>query len=101
MSRSPSAHTKPPTRASGRPPATSSNRWQIDAPAFVHRWPRRRAWPARAGIDAPPPSDAVLVDAAIDDAVLLREALDRAYDRRDPVVRARLLTLGRYLGLAA
>jgi len=67
--------------------------------ADLERW--RREWPARAGIDAPPPSDAVLVDAAIDDAVLLREALERAYDRRDPVVRARLLTLGRYLGLAA
>src|SRR5262249_39828276 len=66
--------------------------------ADLERW--RREWPARAGIDAPPPRDAVFVDAAIDDAVLRRAALDRAYDRRDPVVRARLLTRGRYLGLA-
>lgn len=66
--------------------------------ADLERW--RREWPARAGADAPPPSDRVLIDAAIDDAVLLREALERAYDRRDPVVRARLLALGRYLGLA-
>jgi hypothetical protein len=65
----------------------------------VERW--RREWPQRHGImAAAAPADAEIIDAAIDDAVLLREALAREFDRRDPVVRERLLTLGRYLGLA-
>lgn len=66
----------------------------------LDRW--RREWTVREGLGpAPSPADAQIVDAAIDDAVLLREALAREFDRRDPVVRARLLTLGRYLGLHA
>jgi hypothetical protein len=44
-------------------------------------------------------ADAAAVDAQIDDEVLFREALARELDR-DRAVQARLVRLGRYLGLA-
>lgn len=54
---------------------------------------------------AEPPATAVpLVVASaadVDDELLLREALARQFDRRDPVVHERLIGLARYLGLAA
>jgi caffeoyl-CoA O-methyltransferase len=62
----------------------------------------RREWARREGVQpTEAPADGEILDDAIDNAVLLYEAMARAYDRRDPVVRARLLTLGHYLGLAA
>ena len=61
----------------------------------------RQQWTEREGGAAAPLTDAALIDAATDDAVLLREALEREFDRRDHVVRARLIALGHYLGLAA
>jgi hypothetical protein len=61
----------------------------------------RREWAMREGAGSQaPPADAVLIDEAVDHEVLLREALAREYDRRDPIVRKRLLALGHYLGLA-
>jgi hypothetical protein len=45
-------------------------------------------------------ADAAAVDAQIDDEVLFREALAREFDR-DRAVQARLVRLGRFLGLAA
>ena len=65
----------------------------------VARW--RREWTLREGTAGqPPPPDAELIDEAVDQQVLLREALAHEFDRRDPIVRARLVILGRYLGLA-
>jgi hypothetical protein len=66
--------------------------------ADVARW--RHEWVMREGAAAPPPPDAALIEEGVDHEVLLREALAHEFDRRDPVVRARLIILGRYLGLA-
>jgi len=66
----------------------------------IERW--RREWPQQYGVMATgAPTDAEIIEAAIDEAVLLREAFAREFDRRDPVVRERLIQLGRYLGLAS
>jgi hypothetical protein len=63
--------------------------WSSSAPAAAH--------PA---IVIAPVADPALVDAQIDDEVLFREALARGFDH-DRVVGARLVRLGRFLGLAA
>ncbi len=57
-----------------------------------------RWWTGAAPAPAPP---LVVASAAeVDDELLLREALARQFDRRDPVVHERLIGLARYLGLA-
>jgi parvulin-like peptidyl-prolyl isomerase len=62
----------------------------------LHAW-----WTAPAEVVRPAlVVDAAASDAAIDDEVLFREALARELDR-DTVVRARLVALGRFLGLGA
>src|SRR5262245_24335375 len=63
--------------------------WSSSAPAAAH--------PA---IVVAPAAEPALVDAQIDDEVLFREALARGFDH-DRVVGARLVRLGRFLGLAA
>jgi parvulin-like peptidyl-prolyl isomerase len=54
---------------------------------------------ARPTIVVPASSDAAATDAAIDDELLFREALARQFDGSDKVVRARLVRVGRFLGL--
>jgi peptidyl-prolyl cis-trans isomerase C len=65
--------------------------------ADVARW--RRDWMLRTGAAPTAAEEAALLDDAVDDEVLLREAVARGFDRDDRVVRARLVKLGRYLGL--
>jgi hypothetical protein len=55
---------------------------------------------ARPTIVVPAGADATATAAAIDEEVLFREALARQFDGSDKVVRARLVRVGRYLGLA-
>jgi hypothetical protein len=55
---------------------------------------------ARPTIVVPAAADAAATDAAIDEEVLFREALARQFDGSDKVVRARLVRVGRFLGLA-
>lgn len=67
----------------------------------------QRWWSASG--DVPPPlpivvaerGDSAATDAAIENEVLLREALVRRFDENDKVVRERLVRVGRFLGLAA
>ena len=68
--------------------------------AVVHLWPTAAA-PPRPAIVVRSAPDAARVDAEVDDEVLFREALAHDIDRRDAKVRARLIRLGRFLGLAA
>lgn len=53
----------------------------------------------RPTIVVPGSADAAATDAAVDDEVLFREALAREFDSSDKVVRARLVRIGRFLGL--
>ncbi|MGH7787224.1 MAG: peptidyl-prolyl cis-trans isomerase [Candidatus Binatia bacterium] len=57
-----------------------------------------RVWPS----PSPATRDPIVVRSAgeIDDALLLREALARGFDHSDRIARARLVALGRTLGLA-
>ena len=64
----------------------------------VERW--RREWTLRTGVAPTAAQEAALLDDAIDDEVLLREAVARGFDRRGSRrARASAVTLGRYLGL--
>ncbi|HUI27177.1 MAG TPA: peptidyl-prolyl cis-trans isomerase [Candidatus Kryptonia bacterium] len=57
----------------------------------------RRAWVAQSGAAPGASTDAQLIDAAIDDEVLYREALALGLDQREPVVRERLARLARFV----
>ncbi len=61
----------------------------------------RSEWTAQHG--APPGSETerALVDDALDEEILHREALAAGLDRQDPLVRSRLEKLGRFLGEAS
>jgi hypothetical protein len=58
----------------------------------------RETWTAEHGAPPGAATEAALVRAAIDEEVLYREALARGFDRRDPVVRERLVRLGGFVG---
>jgi PPIC-type PPIASE domain len=58
----------------------------------------RTEWQATHGAPPSPATLATLVDEAIDEEVLDREALARGLDRRDPLVHERLVRLGAFLG---
>lgn len=58
----------------------------------------RSEWQATHGTPPSPATLATLVDAAIDEEVLDREALARGLDRDDPLVHERLVRLGAFLG---
>lgn len=81
------------------PPAAAERTLIVVSQADVERW--RRDWTQRSGAAPTAAENAALLDDAIDDEVLLREAMARGFDRDDRVVRARLVKLGRYLGLGA
>ena len=88
------------TACTGKPPATGRALRHalhfalLGALLFlVDRW-----WTAPAPAPAPPLVVASAAD--VDDELLLREALARQFDRRDPVVQQRLVGLARYLSLA-
>jgi len=57
----------------------------------------RNQWILEHGAPPAPAVEGTLIDAAIDDEVLYREALRIGLDRNDPVVRTRLGQLTRYL----
>jgi len=65
-----------------------------------HVWSAPATVPMSDTIVVPAAPDPAQVEAAIDDEVLYREALAHEVDRRDQMVRARLIRLGRFLGLA-
>jgi hypothetical protein len=58
----------------------------------------RTQWIMEHGLPPAPAEERSLIEAAIDDEVLYREALRIGLDRDDPVVRTRLGQLTRYLG---
>jgi PPIC-type PPIASE domain len=62
-------------------------------------WPPTTLPVARPTIVVPAAADAAATGAAIDDEVLFREALARELDSGDKAVRARLVRVGRFLGL--
>lgn len=84
-------------RAWAPQPAPAARTPIVVSAADVERW--RRDWTGRSGAAPTAAEDAALIDDAIDDEVLLREAVARGFDRDDRVVRARLVKLGHYLGL--
>jgi hypothetical protein len=57
----------------------------------------RQAFAAEHGAPPSPPAEAALVEAAIDEEVLLREAVARGLDRSERVVRDRLAGLAEFL----
>jgi hypothetical protein len=57
----------------------------------------RNEWTLQHGVAPAPAEERALIEAAIDDEVLYREALRVGLDRDDPVVRTRLVQLARYL----
>jgi hypothetical protein len=57
----------------------------------------RREWTMEHGVPPAPAEERRLIDDAIEDEVLYREALRIGLDRDDPVVRTRLVQLARYL----
>ncbi len=57
----------------------------------------RRAFERRTGTTADEPTAAALTEVAIEEEILVREALVRGLDRADPAVRARLLEKMRFL----
>ncbi len=59
-----------------------------------------RDWTLQYGTTPSAAQTRALVENAVDDEVLLREAFAAGLDRGDPVVRDRLVTLGRSLALA-
>jgi hypothetical protein len=58
----------------------------------------RETWAAEHGSPPGPTTEAALVRSAIDEEVLYREALALGFDRRDATVRARLVSLGAFVG---
>jgi len=59
-----------------------------------------RDWEQQYGVLPSPAAAQTLLDQAIDEALLFREAFALGLNRNDRVVRTRLITLGRSLGLA-
>jgi parvulin-like peptidyl-prolyl isomerase len=57
----------------------------------------RRAWTAAHGAPADPAGAAAMLEAAIDDEVLYREAVARGLDRTQPIVRDRVARLAAFV----
>jgi hypothetical protein len=57
----------------------------------------RREWAEQYGVPPGPAAEAVLLEDAIDEEILHREALALGLDRQQPVVRERLARLGSFL----
>jgi len=58
----------------------------------------RTGWARAHGSPPPAAVERTLVDDAVDEAILLREARALGVDRRDPAVGERLARLGRFVG---
>jgi hypothetical protein len=58
----------------------------------------RAEWTARHGAAPDPDAERALIDDALDEEILQREALAAGLDRQDPLVRERLGKLTRFLG---
>jgi hypothetical protein len=58
----------------------------------------RGEWTARHGSAPDADAERALIDDAVDDEILQREASSAGLDRRDPLVRERLAKLARFLG---
>lgn len=56
------------------------------------------AWQSETGVRPDAPTRARLLEEAIEDEILLREALALGLDHKEPIVRERLVQLARYLG---
>ena len=61
----------------------------------------RAEWTAQHGAPPDAGSERALLDDALDEEILYREALAAGVDRQDPLVRTRLVKLARFLGEAS
>jgi hypothetical protein len=82
----------------GRPPIAS--RTAVEEPIVVTAGDverLRQEWSAQFGASAEVPPDAALIDAAIEEEILYREAITRGFDRQTAVVRDRLARLAQFV----